>query len=321
MAYETGASSGIDDLMSKLVTFLTGQGWTINKNTWPTWVSVNKGDCYVNFQKNAFGTITFNDANGVSRTDNRLMAWIASGFEDTSGNAQPDCLPLTNGQRKVTMNDLTGPLPSYHFYADGNYCHVVVQTRAGCYNHLSFGEYDQVNTAFAPNPAYVACTYYSWWPNAMLNWGDAHSAMFGGENTQSYIGGSDNVTTQKCRDSHHPNFYRWNGSFNGNPSLGPIFTKFLMTGNMLVNGNSPFMPIMGIVAQTEQPGTFMLGTVPNMRLVSMVGRSAQDQVVLGEDTWDLYPMRKVQERYGIEAPVSPAIDNTSAGYGFAIKRT
>lgn len=324
MAYATGAAADADAFMAALVSFLTGQGWSVNKNNWPTWVAVSKGDCYVNFRKNAYGTINFNDSNGVARVDTRIMCCIASGFTDTAYNTQPDALTNSNIQNSVVINDMTGPLPSYHFYADDTYCHVVVQTRAGCYNHLSFGQLEQLNTAFSPAPSYIGCTWYNWWPNgtgggSMTSWGGGHSVMFNGDNTQFFVGGADNVTTTKVRSSHFQNFNRWSGP--GNSYGGSIFTHFLMTGNMAVNGNTPFMPLMGIVYQTEQPGTFLLGTAPNIRLVSMVGRSAQDQVTLGSDTWDLYPMRKVQELYVIEAPASPAIDNTSAGYGFAIKRT
>jgi hypothetical protein len=101
--------------------------------------------------------------------------------------------PLTD----AIANDLTGPFTSYHFFSGPTvgpqYIHAVIETRAGFYVHIFFGEADTL---------YLAVSYYHWWaysanPSARYEGKagtNAHAFLFASYNTnnfQLYIGGAD----------------------------------------------------------------------------------------------------------------------------------
>jgi hypothetical protein len=88
MAYSTGTASDIDDLINvKLKAFAIANGWTVNEDNWPTFISLSKGTCFVNFQRYlASGTDPF----GYPYTDHRLYARISSGYGPGGFTGQPN---------------------------------------------------------------------------------------------------------------------------------------------------------------------------------------------------------------------------------------
>jgi hypothetical protein len=102
MAYSTGTASDIDDLINvKLKAFAIANGWTVNEDNWPTFISLSKGTCFVNFQRYlASGTDPF----GYPYTDHRLYARISSGYGPGGFTGQPNVAAYD-----AIANDLTGP--------------------------------------------------------------------------------------------------------------------------------------------------------------------------------------------------------------------
>jgi hypothetical protein len=160
MAYSTGTASDIDDLINvKLKAFAIANGWTVNEDNWPTFISLSKGTCFVNFQRYlASGTDPF----GYPYTDHRLYARISSGYGPGGFTGQPNVAAYD-----AIANDLTGPFTSYHFFSGPTvgpqYIHAVIETRAGFYVHIFFGEADTLTLGITPRPAYLAVSYYHWW--------------------------------------------------------------------------------------------------------------------------------------------------------------
>jgi hypothetical protein len=142
MAYSTGTASDIDDLINvKLKAFAIANGWTVNEDNWPTFISLSKGTCFVNFQRYlASGTDPF----GYPYTDHRLYARISSGYGPGGFTGQPNVAAYD-----AIANDLTGPFTSYHFFSGPTvgpqYIHAVIETRAGFYVHIQAGEEVQLS--------------------------------------------------------------------------------------------------------------------------------------------------------------------------------
>jgi len=149
MAFQTGTSSSIENLLTQLSTFLQANGWTQDFfNT----ITADVGS--IGFSKNSiFVSMQYTEA-----TDGGTMAmyqataadpspttdpWTATG---SSGNGEESntLLSLDNGR---CVNEFAGPHTAYFFFENDSapaYIHVVVEVDAGRYRHFGFGEIDKV---------------------------------------------------------------------------------------------------------------------------------------------------------------------------------
>jgi hypothetical protein len=335
MAYSTGTASDIDDLINvKLKAFAIANGWTVNEDNWPTFISLSKGTCFVNFQRYlASGTDPF----GYPYTDHRLYARISSGYGPGGFTGQPNVAAYD-----AIANDLTGPFTSYHFFSGPTvgpqYIHAVIETRAGFYVHIFFGEADTLTLGITPRPAYLAVSYYHWWaysanPSARYE-GKAgigvHAFLFASSNTdnfQLYIGGADSqepvkVGTQVlqiCRP------FNTLGDYITSSGAGHFADAVHSLGLNPINGVTPFLPAPLLVEfPSNVEAFFPLGVVPDFRFCSLHGRQAGEEVQLSGDTWKFFPMRRRREDGGTVPPEeireSPPYENTSGWCGFAVRK-
>lgn len=153
MAYQTGTSTGPDDLLDKLRIFLNGDGWTVN--SWATdgtgkRLHVQKGSSptlYFNFRSatNEYGsTITednFNGANGA------VTGILVNGSTGYSG-AQPWHKQPGYAQN-IDYNDYSfgmvispvsvTAIPSYYFFTVDRTVHIAVEITSGKFQFISFG--------------------------------------------------------------------------------------------------------------------------------------------------------------------------------------
>ena len=145
MAFQTGTSTSIENLLTQLSTFLVANGWTEDFfNT----IALDVGS--IGFSKNGiFVSMQYTEA-----TDGGTMAM----YQATAADQSPTTDPWTatgdsgNGNQTNTassfdnsrcVNAFAGSHTAYFFFendASPAYCHVVVEVDAGRYRHFGFGE-------------------------------------------------------------------------------------------------------------------------------------------------------------------------------------
>lgn len=156
MAYQTGTSSDVNDLLDKFRLFAIAQGWTANR--WATVGSgrelcIQKGSAYFNFRSWNNETMLVNGSSSASKygiTMNGSDGYAAGNAWDkqpgypvrgsTSGGDQAHVLfPL------VTT---TGPFPAYHFFApDSKTLYAEVEITTGSFMRFGCGSLDLFNPA------------------------------------------------------------------------------------------------------------------------------------------------------------------------------
>jgi len=145
MAFQTGTSTSIENLLQTLSTFLVANGWTQDFATTgdPGLIGFSKNNIFVAFQ------YTEATDNGVmamyqsTSNDNATSVWLSTG---DSGNGAPS---LVASQFDIgrCVNEFAGPHSNYWFFEQDSgpaYIHVVVEVDAGRFRHFGFGEIDKI---------------------------------------------------------------------------------------------------------------------------------------------------------------------------------
>lgn len=145
MAFQTGTSTSIENLLQTLSTFLVANGWTQDFATTgdPGLIAFSKNSVFVAFQ------YTESIDNGVmamyqsTSNDDGTNVWLSTG--DSGNGVASTNRTLFDSQRCV--NEFAGPHSNYWFFEnDSNpaYIHVVVEVDAGRFRHFGFGEIDKI---------------------------------------------------------------------------------------------------------------------------------------------------------------------------------
>lgn len=142
-AYQSGAASSPIDLLNLLVTFLQGQGWTLDSSAVDgsgRRAHLHKGSDYVNFRAAMNEAIWPNLAGSAFYG---IGLYMGTGYSGASGWAAQAGGPLKNGGTDTVgaaMRLASGAITAYHFFDDGSDNVVVVIERAGSrFTHLGFG--------------------------------------------------------------------------------------------------------------------------------------------------------------------------------------
>ena len=145
MAFQTGTSSSIENLMTQLSTFLQANGWTQDHFTSgdPGRMGLSKNNIFVAFQwteatDNGVLAIYQNTSNS-----NTTSVWLSTG--DSGNGVASATASLFDTQRCV--NEFAGPHSNYWFFEnDSNpaYAHICVEVDAGRFRHFGFGEVDKI---------------------------------------------------------------------------------------------------------------------------------------------------------------------------------
>ena len=148
MAFQTGTSTSIENLLQQLSTFLQANGWTEDYAVTgdPGTIAFSKNSMFVSFQYSesaqSEGLMSHYSAKANDTVDT-TMPWLST---DDSGSGEPSNI-LTNLDRRLTTNNWAGPHTAFFFFendASPAYVHIVVEVDAGRYRHLGFGEIDKV---------------------------------------------------------------------------------------------------------------------------------------------------------------------------------
>jgi hypothetical protein len=316
MAYQTGTASNPNDLLQKLVTFLTANGWTQNMSQadgtgWRA--HLQKGTVYVNL-KSTIGAVnpwafTPNPAPGAS--DAALHIYLGTGFSGAANwNAQAGG-PILNGTSTTTGTSMplpTGAVSAYHFFSDATADNivVVVEKTTGIFTHLGWG------TSLNKSGAWTGGAYsfsvlngYSFATGSTLPGGKngptANGPLMLASSAVGYVRADVDSFTGKwlgCTDSTSQPSGGYTGrnfatEFRGGsipPSDIPNLEYFLERTVSVITSQAHLVPVR-IWAPRDAGGYSLLGTLPIVfwtRAVGM-GYAAGTILTLGADSYMLFP--------------------------------
>ena len=334
MAYQTGINvANLTALMNLLRDFAVADGWTLNQNNWPTWLSLTSGQCTVHFTREIN---TESTAFGPTASDHVVNFWLSSSYNSGLGQyAQPGALVTGSTDSDIVQtNDMEGPFLNYWFFSGGvsdpKYVYAVVESTAGYFSHIYFGNLDKLGASYTGG-AFAYGSYYTWWAqNATdstaynVNWNPAidHRILFDDrQNCNIFMGNA--CPTEMVREIVRPLFTRVNTSpLTSRGSTSGKWADMLFTlGTNPVNGVTPFLPCPTFVEYTTDSNlTQCPGMLPNIRMCSMNGRAPREVVTITPDTWMIFPMRRQTDTANIGTPTSGTKLSTSWNYGIAVRR-
>lgn len=304
MAYQTGTTTSVSDLITTLFSFATANGFTAG-STWTNGsysvATLVKGGIYFIFEY---------------KSDDLLMNTATALTGSGAALAQTGA-----AAKSLDIFPIQGPHVSYHMFADGNAIHVAVEITTNVFTHLNFGMITKNGSwtggAFitgsrspsiaSPTPAQLAVNAtYSNFPFYTI--GPTGS----GNNQPVYYGHirSDALGTGKMATF---------GSVNvSNASDACYCVSWLDDGGMPIldaspnasNGRSVILPITLIQSTLGLTGPyFQLGHIPNAGLINIANLNPKDLV---NTDWMVFPI-------GIKGSTNGTYIN-SLNYAMAYKK-
>lgn len=320
MAYQTGSAADQTDLMSKLSTFATANGYTqdyYNGTNRHLSLSRAADNLYVSFAWDGVDHIQMYQALGYSGTHNE-QPWNQLN-DSGNGNSDPDTYPDRGRQVSKIGN---GAFTAYHFFAYTNphNIHVVLEFSPGLYRHFGFGKVDKVGS----------WTGGAWCAGHLWNWAgytqygayplpshNAHSVLmdgalipgstyYGTYNTDA--GGTlhiEGVPGQAATSKwgHSLDYTTDDGDIGtdraGNSRIrigggcrkGIALAQFGFVLPDLANGFVPIIPmeIFYFRGDGGDSGWYYLGRMHNIGHIHLHGINVAQEITVGADTWKCFP--------------------------------
>lgn len=307
MAYQNAQFTNVADLMGQLETFAVANGWTsdysasdrlfLTKSTcsvafrWasssPTGIAIYQHTAFINSATDPGNHTNDSGQGAISSSDATLMG--------TSSRSCP--VPNTGGQ--------------YWFFEDDTYIHVVVETSAQQFSHFGFGILTKFGT-------WTGGEYsYGWKLDNTIGTGanatltgntfllDGRCGITSGASYDQYCatvhmeslpnqtastkwgivwaGGAANTGTDRAA------LARMNvqGGFRG----GPVAESFGRFGGAASDGLVPMYPINLWYDDPTTTAWYPIGQQPDVRGMNVKYFLGGDEVVIGSDTWVVFPAR------------------------------
>ena len=312
MAYQTGTSTTIEDLMQQLSTFLVANGWTEDFATTgdPGLIAFSKNTIFVAFQYTEAtdgGTLAIYQ--NLSNDDSTNV-WLSTG-DSGVGNATAAANAFDNGR---SLAIIAGPHTAYHFFeqdANPAYIHVVLEVDAGRYRHMGWGELEKIGDWVGGEYCYGQFVNQN---ATVIDNPNSGSNQTGLDGTAQL--GQNFSPTMHVRDQpEQAAADRWSvigtsGNFPagqdraGNDRLHSIgSTRGGMTSSVMsqfrmsqLTAFKPLIPIPIVVADnTGTPNTArLLGTQPDVRVINMASLEPGETFTVAGETWFAFPWVKKQ---------------------------
>lgn len=324
MAYQTGTSTDTADLLDKLRVFAIASGWTINNfgdrtaGTAPRKaLQMTKGGISASFlSDSAIGTAV-NPGPYILTYGHDTYA-VGGGTENQA-----------NGSTKTQTNAMIGPFQAYHFFSDNGdtnpYLYVVVETSGGTFKHFGVGRIEGMGEVVTGCFAYGCNWNYQSSPDYASDANTfRHSVPFdtiennnGNGQYSTYIRGDSDSLSPRWYASYTTNAQNLlsggvRGTGSGSSAAGaqiPMNWGIMQAGASERTGRTILQNCF--MAGARQSGVFSpLGWPPNIRWVNLRYMDPGATLVLGSDTWKVFPV--IRKNGGAGQP-------NSALYGYAYK--
>jgi hypothetical protein len=303
MAYETNSFSSISDVMTKLSTFAVANGWTEDhveaNQLFLTKSTVSVSFCWATSSPTVVGIF-------------QQLAFLNASTDpgshtDDSGNGSFSTTDTTvDNERHVIIPDTGG---TYWFFEQDTYLHIVIERGAGTqsFSHFGFGIlnkegtwtggeycYGMLRTGTTGTSALASSANYSFGLDALAagTTPDSHCATMHMEGMPNQAGsgkwglvwGGGTATLTDTAAVARANV---SGGFRG----GPIARAYGRFGGSPIDGLIPMYPIGTWYDDPSNARWYYLGSQPDVRGVSIESFTGGQEVVIGSDTWVMFPVR------------------------------
>lgn len=308
MAYQSGTSTNMADLLGKLMTFATANGWTqdeldlINGKA-----ALHKNSIYVSFrwlvatplQLSVHQALGFTASNEPGTHPNDS----GNGYNSTSSHSNT----LLDNERCV-HNLGNGAYPHYAFFEDDDYIHIAVEISTDVFRHFGFGQGIKRGDWVGGEYAY------------------GHFQSSGGPltNSSSHLmdGGFEDIGTNDRRRAatmhveglpNQDGAGKWGQvwgyhdnaanipddsanedkiSIQGGHRAGPVARNFGWIPSSQSTGQISMYPFVLYYVDIDNSKVYELASIPDMRGINIRNFAPKQEVVIGSDTWVIYPTSK-----------------------------
>lgn len=294
MAYETGASTSVNDLLTKIATFASAQGWTINYNGARTSGTGNA----VQLSKNGYSFTFYSDTATLTGVDPK--PWIGCYAHDaySAGNGTEN---QANGSSKSYTNNMAGPFVAYHFFAGDTYFYVIVEVSTGVFKHLGIGVLTKFGTVTTGQFIYAVNWYYNYnsGANGYLSlatdlyhryaFDEAESGNGNAPYGTQFRADNDSTTPKWCSPFGRATAWTFWGGVRSN---GQNLNQSLMAQTNNPSAYTQRTTFQQCLLASSRTGGFrsICGYPPNVRYANMTNFTAGDVVTFGAEQWKLFPV-------------------------------
>lgn len=308
MGYQSGTSTGPNDLLDKLRTFLIGEGWTVNDYSADGTgyrlhvqkVAQSGGPTmYFNFRSaiaETGTTLTEDNDGGTAGTVTGILINGSTGYDggETWDNqpGYPYNVNDSNRSYAMVMSPMSiSAIPAYYFFAIGDSIHVVVEIISGKFQFMSFGclEKQGVYTGGMYFTASIGSSqpytdymtnwyvpkYFSCYPSGSI----AGAVYLDVDATASWRRAMNNdevvfpcVVGQQANESY---------------SKCGIASMFWSKGPNFYNNIAAMCPLYTFAARSDGNQS-LLGWPDGVRFLNCTNYSAGQEITYGTETWKIF---------------------------------
>lgn len=315
MAFQSGVATSQEDLIQKLFTFLTANGWVQDElDTVADDAAIHDGagtpSVYVQFR--------WDNANGIALFHSQAFVPATNPGSHTNDSGNGDETGNVDTERRINVDD--GPYISHAFFTDGSggspgtYAHVVLEFAPGQFRHFSFGKLVKIGDWTGGD--YVAAHYWDGTQPNDLQDARHNFLLDGRQDTDSSVGATVHLEGFPGQPGAGKYGVVWNGTSAGNDGdgnaresiIGGLREGFWMNalGWLRGNPNNGFVPLIPITLYHRRTSTTpdqyrKLGDMPDARYVNVFHFATGEEFTVGSDTWKVYPWtRKNNLQAGVE---------------------
>lgn len=309
MAYEKGTASTLADLLTKLQTFATANGWTSDQldTAGGSW-AFHRGNVYVS------GRWTV--ATPTIMSLHQALGYTGGNQPGTHPNDSGNGYNATNSHVATLLDDErnvsdinNGPFLSYHFFEQDSgpaYLHISVEAAVGSYRHFGFGTLEKVGTWTGGEYCY----------GHVMGGATNHSPIDAGESALLdglySASGVPFAATIHCEAlTNQPGSGKWGvvsgtaagvsqgtdtaavarEKIRGGYRAGPVARSFAAFNGSSLTGLIPLYKIPVFHADSvSTTRRRLLGYLPDVRGVNLRNFAAGEEVVVGADTYVMLPL-------------------------------
>lgn len=302
MAYVTGASSGLSDLLVRLRGFAEGIGWSttaVNSTTW-AFTSPQGGSFTLQLTANNASYRLFGATQNLPGV---LMPTAQPGNSETFHDGS-----LLDA---VFVPGSSGPYTRHHFFGTLQYLHVVLEVQASVFAHLHIGRLNKRGTQYAGGEYIQGHRYNAvhtqifdpagrlgnWTGRGTSPWTEGNSGIFraGGFDGAAEVRWTNQAVGlgKGVHSINHPDI----------PLAGASLCEYLDQPIVVPNR----ILLRAGTSQGDLRRARVLGETQDLGIVDITRHAPGDVVIYGEDEWVVFPMYRK----------GPEIYNYSVNNGFA----
>lgn len=335
MAFANTSAATWADFCNALTTFLTGAGWTAGGTA--------QAPIYTNANGHKFNVYTDqanrNDYYGGPFIDRQIRV------NYDRGNIGGTAGQYSNADSY--SNDWTGPFPNIWFFGTGEYVHIVVQSAAQRYSHLSFGDLDNKGV-HAKKVCFTAGKWWYYWSDQeqYANNSNSNSNPFNyppsGSHEDQILQGSarlglpdglvDPSLLFRSGPIENPAWKQLNDRELGKQTGGNNSGQWLdyhcciqnkaYTGGIIVGPMPVFVwnGLMNANLDGRRDVLAFIGEFPDIGMVNMDLLTAGQIINFADDEWQVFPQKQYGSIAATKYGANPQPVCNTWNYGFAYKR-